>query len=252
MSDSKEVFTPVIDAATATTQEMFGQILQKRIQEGALEVAITKNVDSLIDEVARDVFRSYGDVGKALKDQMTKALAPCMDDLDDLPSYSDFVTNRLKIAAQNFHDQRLAKVIDAELKEVLSEIPEEIKLSWLVKKVVESACDDEYSEGEITLIIEVPGWSTGDKTVLVHMDKESDKDRYDCGYKLHLSKDKDAGKYEILSLEVNDRKTASGVTLGRMYGADKVLFNVYAMKGLIDIDLGLDADDYEYSWSNYD
>jgi len=252
MSDSKEVFTPSIDAAAATTQEMFGQILQKRIQEGALEVAITKNVDSLINEVARDVFRSYSDVGKALREQMTKALMPCMDNLDDLPSYSNFVTNRLKFAAQNFHDQKLAKVIDDELKEVFSEIPEEIKLSWLVEKVVESASECEYSEGEITLIIEVPSWSTGDDTVIVHMDKESGKDSYECGYELHLSKDKDTGKHKILSLKVDSKETASGVTLGRLYNADKVLFNIYAMKGLIDIDLGLDADSYESYWSNYD
>lgn len=250
MSDSKEVFTPAIDAATATTQEMFGQILQKRIQEGALEKAITEKVDNLINDVASDVFRSYGDVGKALKGQMTKALMPCMDGLDDLPSYSNFVTNRLKIAAQNFHDQKLAKVIDDELKEVFSEIPEEITLNWLVEQMLSHAREyDNESDGEITLIIDNESRSWG-SYISVYMDKEPSKDKYQCSYDLHLSKEKETGKYSILGLKVDGDKVSDRLTLGRMYGFDKVLFNIYAMKGFISID-ELDADNYITRW-DYD
>lgn len=251
MSDQKEVFTPSIDATTATTQEMFGQILQKRIQEGALEAAITKNVDSLIDEVARDVFRSYGDVGKALKEQMTSALMPNLESLCDLPSYSNFVTNRLKIAAQNFHDQKLAKVIDDELKEVFSEIPEEITLDWLVEQMLSHAREyDNESEGEITLIIDNRVESYGNY-MSVYMDKEPSKDKYQCSYDLHLSQEKETGKYSILGLKVDGDKVSDRLTLGRMYGFDKVLFNIYAMKGLISID-SLDADDYTTHWDYND
>lgn len=251
MPESKEVFSPEIDATTATTQEMFGKILQRRIQEGALEKAITENVDRLINDAASDVFKSYGDVGKAIKEQMTKSLMPRLESIDDLPNYSNFVTNRLKLAAQDFHDQKLAKVIDDELKEVFSEIPEEITLKWLVEKMLSHAQEyNEDQEGEITLIIDVKDRSWGGY-ISVYMDNESDKDKHQCDYDLHLSKEKDTNKYSVLGLKVNGDKVGDRLTLGRMYGFDKVLMNIYAMKGFVSID-SLDADDYTTYWDNYD
>lgn len=92
-------FEPTVNPMTATVQEMFGQVLQQRIQSGALEQAIAKHVDDLINEAARDCLRSYGDVGRALKEQFTKAIMPQLDSIKDLPTYHEYVTNRLKLAA---------------------------------------------------------------------------------------------------------------------------------------------------------
>ena len=39
--------------------------------------------------------------------------------------------------------------------------------------------------------------------------------------------------------------------MGRLYNMEKILFNVYAMKGQIELDQGLDADDYETRWDHY-
>lgn len=63
-----ETQTAQFDPSALTAQALFARILHERIQSGALEKAISSKVDTLIDEVAKEVFRSYGDVGKAIND----------------------------------------------------------------------------------------------------------------------------------------------------------------------------------------
>ncbi|TMP50257.1 hypothetical protein [Pseudoalteromonas sp. S1688] len=253
-NETKEVFEPTIDPSSTTVQEMFGRILSEKIQAGALEEAIIKKVDSLIESTADDVFRSYSDLGKALKEKMTKAIMPQLEKMDDLPTYHDFVLNRLKVAAQGFYDQRLTEVLDKEFAEIMAEVPEKITLSYIVNSLLEEAQEDNEYEGEITLIIEdfkdKHDWKFGDygDSLSVYIDKEPNQDSRHCAYDLHLSKDKETGKYDILSIRVDDKKPGESLSMGRLYNMEKILFNVYAMKGRIELDQGLDADDYDTNW----
>ncbi len=249
MSEQKQ-FEPTVNPMTATVQEMFGQVLSQRIQSGALEQAISKYVDKLIDDAASDCLRSYGDVGKALKEQFAKAIMPRLESIGDLPTYHEYVTNRLKLATQNFYDNRLAAVLDKELADLLTELPEQITLSWLVEQVVKwSREDNDEYEGSITLIIR-PTFDWSNTSMSVFLDKEPDQSERNCEYDMHLSLDKDSGKWEMLSLRVNGNKAGESLSMGRLYSFDKILFNIYAMKGRIDLDCGTDADDYHTSWCN--
>lgn len=247
-NENKEVFEPTIDPSSTTVQEMFGRILSEKIQAGALEEAIIKKVDSLIESTADDVFRSYSDLGKALKEKMTKAIMPQLEKMDDLPTYHDFVLNRLKVAAQGFYDSRLTEVLDKEFEEIMAEVPEKITLSYIVNSLLEEAQEDNESEGEITLIIEEHNYSNSGLWLSVYIDKEADQEKYDCAYDLHLSKDKETGKYRILNIKVDNKKPGESLSMGRLYKMEKILFNVYAMKGQIELDQGLDADGYETTW----
>lgn len=246
MSEQKP-FEPTINPMTATVQEMFGQVLSQRIQSGALESAITKYVDKLIDDAASDVFRSYGDVGKAMKEQFAKAIMPQLDNLSEIPTYHQFVTNRLKMAVQNFYDNRIAEVIDTEMKELLEEIPGQINLSWIVKKLLESAKEsrDEDYEGQITLTINSDG-----SFVHIYMDKEQDKANYRCEYQLDARKDRDTGEWKIYSAKIGDQSIGSAKILGPFYNFEKIMMNIYALKGSIVFDNGFDADNYDTSWYN--
>ncbi|WP_423186805.1 hypothetical protein ACO1PK_00900 [Alishewanella sp. d11] len=250
MTDVKKEFEPTVNPMTATVQEMFGQVLSQRIQSGALEQAISKYVDKLIDDAASDCLRSYGEVGKALKEQFSKAIMPKLESISDLPTYHEYVTNRLKLATQQFYDNRLAAVLDAEFKELMTEIPEQITLSWLVEKVVKEKQDDcgDY-EGRVTLIIDIQEKSYG-SYAHIYIDKEEHTSERDCEFDLHLSKEKETGKYSILGLRINGKKAGEQLSMGRQYGFEKTLFNIYVMKGLIELDQGEDADDYDTSWFN--
>lgn len=250
--ETKKEFAPSIDPSTSTVQDMFGKVLEKRIQSGALEKAIEDKVDKLIDETSRDVFASYAEVGKALKEQLSKAIMPKLESIGDLPVYHDFVTNRLKLAAQNFYDERMADVMDKELKQIFSEVPEQITLSWIVEKLVDEVKEDN-AEGEITLIIETRdySWCESDEFLSVYLDREPDKSSRDCEYDLHLSKDKETGKYKILGLKIGNKKSGERLAFGKVYGLEKILFNIYAMNGSIELDSGVLAEDYETSWCDY-
>lgn len=255
--ENTKAFEPNIDPENTTVQALFAQILHSRIQAGAVEEAITKRVDSLINSVADDVFSRYSDVNKALKDAMTKAIVPQLESIGDLPVYHDFVINRLKLAANNFYDQRLAAVVDAELKEIFTELPEQITLSWLIDQLIEDAKDSDGDyEGQITLIVRDTGdeysWSKSGDYVDVYLDTEPDKSQRDCEFDLHLTLDKKTGKYNLLGLRVKGKEAGEQLSFGRIYKYEKILFNLYTMKSLIDLDKGLDADDYDTSFERED
>lgn len=245
MSDQKE-FEPSINPVTATVQEMFGQVLQQRIQSGAVEQAIIKHVDKLIESAAEDVFRSYGDVGKAIKEQFAKAVMPNLREIGDIPTYHQFVTQRLKMSVQNFYDNRIAEVIDKEMSELLEEIPEQITLSWLVEKLVSSAeesRDGDY-EGRITLNIEHDGsW------LHISMDKEEGRGRYQCAYRIDARKDDD-GQYKIYAAKIDNENIGASKIVGPFYNFEKILMHVYALRGSILADKGFDPDDYDTGWYN--
>jgi len=243
MSEQKE-FEPTINPVTTTVQEMFGQLLSQRIQSGAVEQAIIKHVDKLIEDAASDVFRSYGDVGKAIKEQFAKAVMPKLKEIGDIPTYHQFVTQRLKMSVQNFYDNRIAQVIDKEIAELLQEIPEQINLSWFVEKLIISAKesrDGDYG-GQITLNIEHDG-----RWLHIGMDKEEGKSRYQCAYRIDAKKDDD-GQCKIYAAKIDDDNIGSSKIVGPFYNFEKILMHVYALKGSIVADKGFDPDDYDTGW----
>lgn len=245
MTDTTE-FTPTIDPSNATVQAMFGAVLQQKIQGGALEQALCKYADKLIDDCAQDVLRSYGDVGKAVKEALTKAIMPNIDDLSDFPSYHDFVIKRLRMAATEFYDQRLAKVLDKEIQELMSELPDEITLSWVLDAVRKSIT--QYGEGdhvyeEMTLIIEESSYGYRH----IYIGKEADMDKYRCEYQLDLDKEGC-----IYSMKIDEDNVKSKKCVGPFHGAERKLMAAYAMKSKVILDQGEHPHDYDLIIESYD
>ena len=233
-------FIPSIDPSNTTVQAMFGAVLQQKIQSGALEVALWKQADKLIEECASDVLRSYGDVGKAVKEAMTKAITPNLDDLADFPKYHDFVMKRLRIAAQSFCDQRLADVLDKELAEIMAKLPEQISLSSLLKMVAdgirEHSDPGDHCDEQMTLIIE--NTSYGYRHIFIG--KESGKARRDCEYRVDI--DNDCAIYSM-SIDGSDIKNTKFA--GPFYNFERLMMNLYAMKGKLLLDCGDDPYSYD-------
>ncbi len=247
MSKEKQEFNPTIDPSNTTAQDMFAKILAERLQAGALEKAVTEQVDRLIDDTAKNVFRSYSDLGKALEEQLTKAIMPKLSEVGDLPTYHEFVTNRLKLAAENFYNEKLQAVMDKELEEIMKEVPDKLNLSWIVSKILDSAKgDEEEPQGEITLTID----QRYNRFANVYIDQKPDKSNYECEYDIHLSKNDD-DSYEIIGLTIGNRKAGERMAFGKLYGLDKVLFNAYVTKAKIYFDEGAEPYNYETSWDLY-
>lgn len=263
MTDKKEEFTPEVDVNTSTVSDMFTKILNKKLEEGALEKAIEHNVDKLMKDTVESVFRSYGELGGKLKEVITAAVTPNIESLTDFPQYHEMVMQRMKIAAQDFHDTRLKECLDKELKEIMDELPEQATLSWLLNQVGEDAMSDDCAcEAEITLHIE-----QGTSGYLhIAFDPEERTDIYRCKYRMQLkpferkegeeAQKGDEDKYIPFAMRMdgNDyrKDRAVGVKLGTYYKMEKILFNIYAMGGCIEMDQGLESSDYETHFNNYD
>jgi hypothetical protein len=225
-------FIPTIDPSNATVQAMFGAVLQQKIQSGALEQALSKYADKLIDDCAQDVLRSYGDVGKAVKEALTKAIMPSIDSIADFPSYHDFVTKRLRMAASEFYDQRLAEVLDKEISEIMSELPEEITLSWVidaVRKSITGYGEGEHMGEEMTLIIEDSSYGYRH----IYIGKEADMNKFRCEYQLDLDKEGC-----IYSMKIDEDDVKAKKCVGPFYGAERKLMAAYAMKAKVNLDQG--------------
>lgn len=245
MTDTTD-FTPTIDPSNTTVQAMFGAVLQQRIQSGALEQALGKYADKLIDDCAQDVLRSYGDVGKAVKDALTKAIMPQIDSIADFPCYHDFVTKRLRMAATEFYDQRLAEVLDKEIQEIMNELPEEITLSWLIDVVRKSIT--QYGEGdhvdeEMTLIIEESSYGYRH----IHIGKEAGMDKYRCEYQIDIDKEGC-----IYSMKIDEGDVKRKKCVGPFYGAERKLMAAYAMKSKVNLDQGEYPHNYDLVIERYD
>lgn len=245
MTDKTE-FMPTIDPSDTTVQAMFGAVLQQKIQGGALEQSLGKYADKLIDSCAEDVLRSYGDVGKAIKEALAKAITPHLEDLADFPPYHDFVAKRLRMAATNFYDQRLAEVLDKELAEIMNEIPQEITLSWVIDAVRQSIIG--YGEGEhmgeeMTLIVNDS--SHGYRHIFIGT--ESGMDKYRCEYQLDINKE---GR--IYSMKIGEEDLKNKKCVGPFYNAERKLMAAYAMKAKVTLDEGDDPDNYDLVIESYD
>lgn len=244
MTDKAE-FVPSIDPSNTTVQAMFGTVLQQKIQGGALEQALGKYADKLIDSCAEDVLRSYGDVGKAIKEALAKAITPHLEDLADFPAYHDFVAKRLRMAATNFYDQRLAEVLDKELAEIMDEMPQEITLSWVIDAVRQSiTC---HSEGEhmgelMTLIFD-----TSYGTTRIYIGKESGMDKYQCEY--HIAIDKEG---HIYSMKIDGDDLNNKKCVGPFFRAERKLMAAYAMKAKVTLDEGEYPDNYDLVIESWD
>ncbi|MCF6442059.1 hypothetical protein L1077_21750 [Pseudoalteromonas luteoviolacea] len=246
MSEENQ-FIPTIDPSDTSVQDMFGQVLQQKIQDGAIEKAISAKVDGLIEDVADQAFRSYGDLGKAMEEKLTNAIIPQLEKIGDLPTYHQFVINRLAEAAQDFYDQKLAAKLDEELKNIMGEVPDEVSLSWLVQQVMEGAQEDSGDyEGEIYLKITERNYGS---FINVYLDPCGESDRHDCKYDIHLCEQEDK-KWKVIGLRIDGGDVRERKALGSLYRLEKILFNMCVTKATIEMDGGLNSGEYETYWSN--
>ncbi len=235
-------FSPKQDAEAVSVSDMFNNILNEKIKRGAVEKAIEVKVDEFIKRVADDVFSSWGDLSKLMKEKMTEAIMPTAESLGDIPKYHDFVTKRLRLAAQNFYDNKLVEVLDGELKEIMSEVPDVVNLSWLVEKIVDGAREDK-AEGEISLHID-----KSYSSYWIGIDKESDKSEYECNFRIGLNEDAKTGKLKIFSLRVDGEDCRKSIALGPFYQFEKILYNAYVTEAEFALDKGEYAGDYNTEW----
>jgi hypothetical protein len=212
--------------------------LAKLEANGDVENIVTARLKKTIDSIVDDLFSSYSDFGKSLKTEVQSALNVNLKELN-LTGYNVMVLNAVKDTLdETLHIQGVEKIKES-LGQMLSNVKTEYRLSELIEEMKKEANEDgNYDEEEISFHID------SDRSILtfIYFDEESDKEKYQCKYRLWIDK-----QGVVCGVEISDRKFDNRVIMGGLHGFEQTLFKIYSMNPKIIIDEGRVETGYGYS-----
>ena len=130
------------------------ELLHSRVTEYAASdkpaEIIDAHVNKMFNSIIEDVFRSYGDAGKLIKNAIEKALPGNLDEAFELERYNSLIVKTLtkhweSSGIEGTVVKRATEAMDTAVAELT--IPEFVSLKELLNKFVESHQDSAYEEG---------------------------------------------------------------------------------------------------------
>ncbi|EBH4248348.1 hypothetical protein FKZ78_03600 [Listeria monocytogenes] len=218
--------------------KMVSDSLARMEKDGEVQKLIDKHVASTVDTVVKDLFGTWSDFSKELKNTAKEALQINFKDLE-LASYNHMILQAIKDKLDDEIKNNGVMQIKGQIESLLTNPKREYKLSELIDELaeeiegVEALDHEEYRE--MSLHVDNPYHS-----YFVHMDSEENMSDYACKYALHIS---ESG--ELYSVRINDREY-NGESIVNNFGAKEVmnglhgltetLFKIYTSKAKIIID----------------
>ncbi|EGA6437417.1 hypothetical protein H5505_002326 [Listeria monocytogenes] len=215
--------------------KMVNDSLAKMEKSGEVQKLIDKHVASTVDSVVKDLFGSWSDFSKNLKNTTKEALQINFKDLD-LASYNYMILQAIKGKLDDEIKNKGVTQIKGQIETLLTNPKREYKLSELIDELaqeiegVEALDYEEYRE--MSLHVEKTYSS-----YFIHMDAEEDMNEYGCKYTLHIS---ESG--ELYSVRINDQDEDmvnnfdAKEVMGGLHGLTETLFKIYTSKAKIIID----------------
>lgn len=209
----------------------------KMESEGKVQAIVEKHIESTVESVVKDVFGSWSDFGKELKDYVKESLQINFSDLN-VASYNHLI---LKAVQDMLEDQVVAQGVEQvkeQLESLLSNTKREYKLSELVKELAEEIDDldelgyDEYHEMSMHVDDSYGAWWIG-------LDARNDIGEYECKYRFLVSRD---GRLAIVRINdkeygrrnVNDFDVKA--VMNGLRGLEETLFKIYTSGAKIIVD----------------
>ncbi len=174
-----------------------------------IEKEVNTRVDKLIVESIDRALRTYSDTGKKIEKAVEDALR--VDRLD-LPSYGSTVMAILRGQIEARVSEVVSGRLSADMEELLSLAPKEMKLSAIADDMRERHENDGKWGQVITVLVE----STEYKSVWLYLDEDEayeHRDKYKCKHRLLLSDDGTIASATVDGRSMNDTKH-----IGRSYG----------------------------------
>jgi hypothetical protein len=211
------------EASSSAPTELTSFILaevQRQTSEDALRKLVEKKIGESVASAVESSFRSYGDLRKQIEKAVNNSLqiGPNMD----IPSFGVMVLSLLRQKLDERVNGLISDRLDAEMNEILSIAPKELKLSDLVEAIVKKASEDlsDRYGTSVTCIVEqnerYPDWYD------IYLDEEEDKPKRDCEIQISLISD---GKIHSIKIDGKDPKTT--IRMGAMWGYQKMIFGAY-------------------------
>ena len=210
--------------------------LNKIKSAGLIEKAIQDQIEKTIKEIISDLFRSYSDFGKDLKEKLSESIKLNVGNID-LPRYNVMIENAIKEQTTLLMNSEHKKLIDERLKDVLKiEEKSVVKLSEIVSQIIEEETDRAHENGWESGSFHAEGHNNGKGLTFVRIDPEPGKEKYRCEIDICIHNDTGF----IHSAEVGEYKSKnfSNKFLGTFHGAELLIFRLYSqgVKIIVDVD----------------
>ena len=211
-------------------QEQTNKLIVEKLPE-LVEVKVTK----MVDDILSDIFRSYSDTAKQIKEKIEEQLDVSLVQFE-LQDYNTMVSKA--VASQLKKDIDL-KPIKEMVRSIVGKTTEkQIKVSDLAERVKELAMNEEYGfesnyEGKISFHIEV---NYKHKWTTINIDLEADKRPKECAIEILVSDRSGC----IFSMRKSDfwqkSKEFSPADMVSISALENMIFSLYNNQVVIVID----------------
>lgn len=206
--------------------------VRKLVTEGKMAAMVETHVAKMLDSILADALRSYGDIGKQIQEAVKTAIAIDPTALG-LEGYNltvlAIVKQKLEAEIHRVGVEKLSKDMDELLG---TNAPAEIKLSKLIEEFKEWAGHEHGADDQCTIIFEKSSYHSR----WLYLDKDRGKKWTECRFSMLIPDGDDTvGKApSIFKFEGRDPKQT--ILLGKLYGFEKTLFQMYAAGTKIVVD----------------
>lgn len=237
------------------------QLLHDRVSQFAAserpKEIIDQHVEKMFASVIDDAFRSYGDMGKAVKESIKAAMPGNVSEMVELTRYNSLIANAMKerwaeAGVGNEMVRRTHEAIDEVIKDM--QMPEFVSLRELLEAFVEEHAEEAMHEGWEAPRIEIEESEHVDGHWRIYFDKYPGESRYSTRSVHRLD--------NMLAISARDNEPRDGHDVGEVYAAqvdgdimsrkmgvwhrdwEKLMVALYYGGAKLVIDC--DADDFSY------
>lgn len=208
--------------------KMINDSLAKIEAEGYVESVTEKRVKETINSIVSDLFSSYGDFGKNLKNEIKAQLDINLKELD-IYSYNVMVINAINEHFRQELSERGIEKLKDQMNNLICNVKAEYKLSELIQQMKDEATeyDDDFWGGEISYHCS----NSNDILIFIYFDPREQVERYHCKYKLSVDKEGTVASVKIDNCEFNNH-----MIMGGLHGLEETLFKIYASGAKVIVD----------------
>ncbi|AID18378.1 hypothetical protein PPF1_65 [Rhizobium phage vB_RleM_PPF1] len=202
--------------------------VHRQTSEDAIRAMVDKKIASVVAETVDSAFR-FGEIRKQIETAIKEALH--LREPLDVPAYGTMVMALLRQKLDEHLGQLLNEKLAAEMEDILSIAPKEIKLTEVLEALFDDIDTHDRYGSHITCIIDDSSSRLTPGYYWIAIDPEARKEKYSCALRLGIDPN---GK--IYSLSVDQKDAAKTIIMGGMDKYQKLVFSAYCCGSKFIID----------------
>lgn len=212
---------------------LVAQAVAAALHPEKLQPLITANLDNAVKEAIDAQFGYRSDFTNLLKEKV----ATCMPtDFEDMGRMADLMLKTVQEQLQQLQSDFVKQAVEGRLQKMLKAMPQEMKLSDLVKQFTEKFSEDYKRDGNSQPTFTVDTERHGDDYWYLYADPSSGKSEYECRIKLRFKKADTGDGYVCWGCEVKEKDLHNQKYIGPIFNDEALAFNLYTNQVRILLD----------------